>query len=186
MKERIIAVQGGAIDEYAYIVEEYQQQIYIFCCRLLSNEQEAEDAVQEILFKGYSGLHNYTHIVSFNAWLYKIAYNHCISLLRKRKLQSKMLWWAKDDMVTESTEDSVVKHVFSEPITRVLTGLSPYERSLLILHVFQEKTFNEIGEIVGKSPEAVRKKISRIKDRLKQLLIQLEEEEAWETQPTWM
>lgn len=130
-------------------------------------------------------MQSYKPEVSFNAWFYKIAYNHCLNLLRRRQVLKKLQWLFKEDAVTESPEDKVMKHVFSEPMTAALSKLSLYERNLLILHVFQDKTFAEIGEIMDKSPEAVRKKVSRIKMQLKQVLKKWEGEEEWHTQPAW-
>lgn len=145
-----------------------------------------EDAVQDILFRGFNAIQSYKPGVSFNAWIYKIAYNHCLNLLRRRQMQMKLSWLFKGETLTESPEDLVVKQVFSEPMAAALSQLSPFERSLVILHIFQDKTFSEIGEIMDKSPEAVRKKLSRIKTQLKQVLEQWKGDEEWHVQPAWM
>lgn len=186
IEERVVAVQRGETEEYAHIVKAYQQQIFVYCCRLMGSQDEAEDAVQDIFFKGYSAIKSYRPTVSFNAWIYRIAYNHCLTLMRRRQAHTRLQWLFKEDSVTESPEDRMVKQVINEPLAAELSRLSPYERSLLILHVFHDKTFVEIGEMMDKSPDAVRKKVSRIKCQLKQALKQWEEEKQWRTQPAWM
>jgi RNA polymerase sigma-70 factor (ECF subfamily) len=50
---RIRRVQAGEIQDYVYIVQKYQKQIFMYCWRLLSSKQEAEDAVQDVLVKAY-------------------------------------------------------------------------------------------------------------------------------------
>ena len=58
---------------------------------MLGNRQEAEDAAQEVLVKAYEKIHLYQQRVSFSSWLYKIAYHHCLNLLRRRQLQRKIM-----------------------------------------------------------------------------------------------
>ncbi|WP_315373408.1 sigma factor, partial [Paenibacillus xylanexedens] len=56
---RIKRVQAGETQEYVYIVQKYQKQIFMYCWRLISNKQEAEDAVQDILVKAYEKIDAY-------------------------------------------------------------------------------------------------------------------------------
>jgi RNA polymerase sigma-70 factor (ECF subfamily) len=179
MEERIALVQAGETHEYAYVVEAYQRQIYVYCCRLLGNEQEAEDAVQDILVKAYESIKQYKPTVNFSSWIYKIAYHYCLNVLRRRQLQLKVQWLFKLDTAAESPEQTFDKQAFSEPLATALSALSPEERSLLILRVFEEKTFAELGDISGKSPDAVKKKIGRIKEKVRKVMKKGEEEERW-------
>ncbi|WP_353049494.1 RNA polymerase sigma factor [Paenibacillus sp. ISL-20] len=163
------------------MVREYQRQLYIYCCRLLGSEQGAEDAVQEIFLKAYKSITKYKPSVSFNAWLYKIAYHHCLNVIHRRQLSQKLgrLW--KGQIFAESAEQEYLRGTFSEPLLRALVNLTVQDRSLLILYAFHDKTYAEIGEITGKSSEAVRKKLTRIRKRLKDAMNKWQEEEQWET-----
>ncbi|MDP4180554.1 MAG: sigma-70 family RNA polymerase sigma factor, partial [Bacillota bacterium] len=83
------AVQGIKEGNYQYfevIVEQFQQQLFRYCYRMLGNIYEAEDAVQESFIKAYENIRKYNKSISFSAWLYKITYNHCINILRRKKL----------------------------------------------------------------------------------------------------
>lgn len=87
LEELIISIQKGNIERYAFIVRAFQTPIYRYCYRLLENKQDAEDAVQDVLVKGYQSIHQYKSQMHFSAWLYRIAYHHCLNLLRRRRLQ---------------------------------------------------------------------------------------------------
>ncbi|MFC3746829.1 RNA polymerase sigma factor [Paenibacillus sp. GCM10012306] len=180
IEDYIQQVQEGNVEAFIPIVEAYQRQLFIYCCRLLGDEQDAEDAVQDIFLKAYKSIYSYAQAVSFSAWLYKIAYHHCLNLIRKRQLYDKLSRLWKGHFVAESAEQEYLRGVFNEPLSKALTKLSAEERSLLILYVFHEKSYTEIGEIAGKSPEAVRKKITRVRNKVKENIYSCQEEGQWE------
>lgn len=81
------SIQSGTIKYFEQIIDDYQAKIYKYCFHMLGNHFDAEDAVQEVFIKTYQNMtRNYTENGSFSAWLYKIAHNHCINVLRKKKL----------------------------------------------------------------------------------------------------
>ncbi|MEC0255612.1 RNA polymerase sigma factor [Paenibacillus lautus] len=83
-------VKAGEVDGFEPIVETYKKQIYIYCCRMLGCKQDAQDAVQDVFIKAFTKLHTYEAKVSFSSWLYKIAYHHCLNLLRKRQVRMRV------------------------------------------------------------------------------------------------
>jgi len=147
---------------------------------MLGREQDAEDAVQEIFLKAYKSILSFKPSVSFNAWLYKIAYHHCLNLIHRRQKNEKVGRWLKGQIFAESAEQEFLRGTFSEPLSRALTGLPVEERSLLILYVFHDKTYTDIGEITGKSPEAIRKKLTRIRQKVKDRMNMWQGEKQWE------
>lgn len=178
----VAQVQAGETAVYAGIVQHYQQSIYRYCLRLLANRQDAEDAAQEIFFKAYGSIHSYKAGTSFSSWLYKVAYHYSLNLLRQRRLRQHLLWRLfLPEVPAESAEQAMEKRLFSPELSAALAALKPEERSLLILRVFEERTLEELSEITGSSPEALKKKISRIKARLKRTMTTWQEEEVkWE------
>lgn len=182
IEQIIINVQNGQTKQYGTIVNTYQQVIYRYCLRLLGNHQDAEDAAQDIFIKAYESIHRYKTTVSFSAWLYKIAYHHSLNLLRKRRTQYVLLQLFRPVSESESPEQIMDKQLFSPQLSAALSVLSPKERSLLILRVFEEKTFIELSEIIGGKPETLKRKLSRVKERVRNLMKKWEEEENWEEQ----
>lgn len=174
---RIRRVQAGEIQDYVYIVQKYQNQIFMYCWRLLSSKQEAEDAVQDVLVKAYEKINLYKPEVNFTSWVYKIAYYHCINIIRRKKMHQKWKFsLLTQDQSMNSPAEMLEQRLFNEPLSRALEKLNVAERNLLVLRVFEEKSFAEIGEILNKSPGAVKKKFARTKIKIQKMMNSTEEE----------
>lgn len=174
IEEWVEKVQGGDTEAYQPIVEALQSPIYAYCCRILGNRQEAEDAAQDILFKSYKRIIDYRPTVSFSAWVYKIAYRHCLNLLRRRSLH-RSLQHLFLSSTSYSAEQTLEEKMFEEPLAGVIERLTSEERNLLVLRVLEDKSFAEIAVILGKSQEAAKKKFSRLRSKIRN---QMEESEV--------
>ena len=149
--------------------------------RLLGNEQDAEDAAQDIFIKAFESIRQYRHTASFASWLYKIAYRRCLNLLRKRNYQLRLLpRLFHPEAAAESPEQVLNSRLFSPQALFALNALSAEDRSLLILRIFEERSYEELGEITCRNPEAVKKRINRIKEKVRQKMEQWQEETIWE------
>ncbi|MCP3806640.1 sigma-70 family RNA polymerase sigma factor [Paenibacillus polymyxa] len=175
---RIKRVQAGEIQDYAYIVKEYQRQIFVYCWRILGSEQEAEEAVQDIFVSAFEKISMYKPTVGFSSWLYKMAYHHCLNLIRRKNLQRKfkITLFNSTNMTSDSAAQVMERQLFSEPLSRALGQLNAEERNLLVLRIFEEKSFGEIGEIMNKSEEAIKKKYGRTKTKLKKMMEPIKED----------
>jgi RNA polymerase sigma-70 factor (ECF subfamily) len=80
------------------------------------------------------------------------------------------------DQSMNSPAEMLEQRLFNEPLSRALEKLNVAERNLLVLRVFEEKSFAEIGEILNKSPEAVKKKFARTKIKIQKMMNSTEEE----------
>ncbi len=178
LEELIDSIQKGNTDRYALIVRAFQTPIYRYCYRLLENKQDAEDAVQDILVKGYQSILQYKSQMHFSAWLYRIAYHHCLNLLRRRRLQKRVMSIFKPEFMSASPEQELDDRLFNPSLSAALAQLSLEERNMLILRVFEEKTYAEISEILGVSPNALTKRMNRIKQKVQEGM-NLEEEITW-------
>ncbi|WP_334074869.1 MULTISPECIES: RNA polymerase sigma factor [Paenibacillus] len=82
IEEYIRRVRAGEVDRF--------EQIYIYCCRMLGCTQDAQDAVQEIFIKAFTKIRSFEAKATFSSWLYKIAYHHCLNMLRKRNIRLRI------------------------------------------------------------------------------------------------
>ncbi|MNP24554.1 ECF RNA polymerase sigma factor SigW [compost metagenome] len=170
IEEKIKRVQAGEVYLFSDIIKLYQQRIYLYCFRLLNNKEEAEDAVQDIFVKAYQNIGHFESQVSFNSWLYRVSYNHCLNQLRRKKFQNQLRKLLRQDVTTKSAEQMVENQLFSESVASALAKLSVEERNLLILRIFEDKSFAEIGEILGKSTVTVRKRYERTRCKLREVI----------------
>ncbi|WP_234340153.1 RNA polymerase sigma factor [Gorillibacterium timonense] len=173
-------MQNGSTGDYAEVVQTYQQPIYRYCLRLVGNRQDAEDAAQDIFIKAFEAIGQYKSTVRFSSWLYKIAHRHCLNLLRKRRYQLHLLpRLFTPEAASESPEQTMDKRMFSPKARAAMAALSPEERSLLILRIFEEQTYEELGAIIGCKPEAAKKRVNRIKAKVRHSM------EEWREEPIW-
>lgn len=158
-------VKQGSVEEYRHIVQKFQNQIFRYCCHMLGSVEEAEDAAQEVFIKAYRKINGYKPGTSFSSWLYRIAYNHCVDLLRKRKFISYIPLC--ESAVNDSCNPiySVENYEMAQILRKALSALSPEDRTVLMLRILEEKSYEEIADILGKRPAAIRKKYERAKKR---------------------
>lgn len=135
---------------------------------MIGSVEEAEDAVQEVFIKAYRKLDRYKADTSFSSWLYKIAYNHCIDHLRKRKYLLFVPLCENTITDYDTTAYSVEKYELSLILQKAISMLSPEDRTVLMLRVLEDKNYDEIANIIGKRPSAVRKQYERARKRVKQ------------------
>ncbi|MCZ8519210.1 MULTISPECIES: RNA polymerase sigma factor [Paenibacillus] len=159
-------VRGGQPDAFAGVIGKYQRRIHRFCYWMLGDRLEAEDALQEIFFKAYLHLESYRYDGSFGTWLYAIASNHCRSLLRR-----KQRWRLLMPLLGGRSEEKSAEAVYSgsaESQLELLQGLSAKEKEILILRVFEDRSFEDIGRLLGSSAAAARKRFERVRAKVKE------------------
>lgn len=181
LEELIVAIKNGHTRQYAVVVRAFQQPIFRYCYRLLANKQDAEDAVQDILVKAYQSLHRYKRAENFSAWLYRIAYHHCLNLLRKRRIQNHVMRFIRREMVSDGPEQELDRRLYQPALAAALSQLSLEERNILVLRVFEEQSYAEMSEILKISPNALVKRMKRIKQKV-QKAMESEEEINWNEQ----
>ncbi|WP_135554605.1 RNA polymerase sigma factor [Paenibacillus cymbidii] len=176
------AVRDGQVELYAALIEKYQQRLYVYCYHLLMQREEAEDAMQDVLIKAYEKLSLYAYHQSFSAWLYKMAYHHCLNLLKKRK-RAALLTKLLKPLGCENTAEGVETTIRKEDLARSLLALrrlTAAERSLIVLRVMEGRSYEEIGQAFPQSPAALRKRVERATAKLKKIWGEMEMDEEEE------
>lgn len=82
--DEIAAALGGDASAFAALSERHRRELHVHCYRMLASFEEAEDAVQETLLRAWRGRERFEGGALFRAWLYRIATNVCLDLLRRR------------------------------------------------------------------------------------------------------
>jgi RNA polymerase sigma-70 factor (ECF subfamily) len=78
------AAQGGLEADFARLADEHRRELHLHCYRMLASFDDAEDAVQETMLRGWRARESFDGSILFRAWLYRIATNVCIDVLRRR------------------------------------------------------------------------------------------------------
>ena len=133
----------------------------------------AEDAAQETFFKAYQALPAFRGQSAFSTWLYRIASNHCLDLLRKRQREQTESWEA---LVEESGEqiqelrttphDPKTALANTELVQRALAQLSPDYRLILTLREIEGLSYEELAEALHCSLDAIKARLRRARQEL--------------------
>lgn len=151
--------------EIENLLKIYGREIFSYCYHLLRNKEDAEDAVQEIFLKAYDNLKK-KQIDTISLWLYKVAYNHCLNILRKKKFKIQIAF--DDNMFSNNLtpEEELENSEFSSPTQIALDRLSDLQKNILILRAVKSLDYEEISKITHKRPEAIRKNYERAKQKI--------------------
>ena len=162
IEEAIDQVLAGNREAYRTIIKAYERKIYTYCYYILRSHEEAEDAVQDIFVKVYQELRRYEKRVSFNSWLYKVAYHHCLDQVRKRKRRNRLL-----SLYKEQQPKAYYNPNDEEPLQKLfMDDLTAEESNLLILKVVEQYSFEEMGQIMDCNSATLRKKFERLRKKL--------------------
>ena len=169
-------------DESAYeiLVNRYKHGIHNMIYQMIKNREEAEDLVQETFIKAFNSLNSYNDDYAFSTWLYKIAFNHCIDAIRKKKLKTlpldKPIQLRDGEVQQEIHDDSHSPEkdlLFSEKKRRIqksIASLPERYRTAIILRHQEERTYEEISEILNIPIGTVKARIFRAREMLKKKL----------------
>ncbi|MBK6265514.1 RNA polymerase sigma factor [Marivirga sp. S37H4] len=142
--------------------------IIIKICRAYTDSQEDyEDYYQEVCLQIWKSRANFEGNSKWSTWIYRISLNVCLTLLRNN---SKKVGFSEEETISRESEE---EHRFSDESLHLLyeaiKKLSEIDRAVILLYL-EEKSYKEIAEITGTSPNNTGVRITRIKKRLKTLL----------------
>lgn len=153
------------------VYKNYYRAMYNASLRILKDEFEAEDIMQEAFLTAFTKLDTFKGEVTFGAWLKRIVINKSLTQLKKNnKYQDiKMEVIAeKSNEIEEAVDYSALQ---ANKVLDVLNSLKDNYRIVLNLNLIEGYDYEEIAQILGYTNENVRTTISRAKKKLKQLLV---------------
>jgi RNA polymerase sigma factor (sigma-70 family) len=178
--ELIRDAKAGSVKAYDELINKYRAAVYNLVFRMVRNQHEAEDLMQEAFIKVYNSLNSFNEEYAFSTWLFKIATNNCIDYFRKRKLQTLSL----DKPI--KYKDSEMQHEYADPELDAEKTLIAKERSKLIQEAInalpkkyyvaidlrhrEEKSYEEIAEILKLPLGTVKARIFRAREMLNKTL----------------
>ena len=141
--------------------------IIIKICRAYtSNQEDFEDYYQEVCLQIWRTRDNFKSQSEWSTWIYKISLNVCLTLLKKKK--NKVQEFASDYPDAGSSEEA-----FSEEdlnfLYDAIRRLSEIDRAIILLYL-EEKSYQEIAQIIGAKANNIGVRINRIKKRLKKIM----------------
>lgn len=182
----IARIKAGERDAYRILVERHSRVVFRLAYRIVQNETDAEDVVQETFMRAYQHLDRFDMAASFTTWLYRIASNYSLDLLRARQRQATVTpvssTAAGNEEVGEDFLSSAVAHPGPSPdrlllsreveqrVASALETLSAQERTAFVLRHFEGQSIEEIGQVLGASGAATKQSIFRAVQKLRRVL----------------
>lgn len=159
---------AGDKKAFGKLYELFLDRIYRFIFYLVRDEFLAEDITQNTFLKAWNNLSNFSvGRGTFQSYLFTIARNLVIDNQRKKKEISLEAGFGAGIETGENLEEKVIKKDEINSVHEALEVLEPEDRQLVILRFFEDMHFDEISQIVGKEPGALRVKIHRILELLR-------------------
>lgn len=146
-------LQGDAA-AFENLVGKYQGRLVAFLWNLLGSGEDARDAAQDAFIQAYVNLGQFDRSRSFRSWLFAIAYNRGIDLLRKKR--SFLSFWQRETAVAERIAVAAVPLEDSPLWPLILRKLTPQERSVLALKYNEGCGSEDIATLLGCSESTVR------------------------------
>jgi len=172
------AFQNGDERAFEEIVRRYQRQVANVIYTTLGNPQDVPDLAQEVFLKTYRSLGRITVEHSLFSWIYRIAVNVAIDELRRRKIRRMTSFDFSGDAEGKepkfrdpvTPDDQLASSERREQVWKALRKLSETSRTVLLLREYEELSYREIGDILHISEQAVKSRIFRAREELKELL----------------
>jgi RNA polymerase sigma-70 factor (ECF subfamily) len=181
-QDRALVKEALEGNEAAYkaLVQKYAKALTVHVQRLVRKPEEVDDLVQESFIKAFSALESYSVEYAFSTWLYKIATNHAIDYLRKRKLKTYSI-----DKPRETKEGSVEfelpdatyrpdRHIVADQrrqlIQEAIDALPEKYHRVIVMRHQQEKSYEEIAKELDLPLGTVKAHIFRARELLNKYL----------------
>ncbi len=173
--EKAVIARAKCGDERAFeeLVTRYERLVYAVCLRLLGNEPDAQDAAQETFIKLYRYLPGFRGESKFSVWLYRLANNACIDMLRKKSVPTVSLSADEDDAgVTEipdarfSPENELEKKQLRQAVERALDSLPEPYRQVIVMREVAGQSYEEIAQSLVIDIGTVKSRIFRARRKL--------------------
>jgi RNA polymerase sigma-70 factor (ECF subfamily) len=167
----IVEVLGGDAESFGYLLQRYRDTCTRFAVRMLGSRSDADDVLQSAFMRAYRGLASCRDRERFGAWLYQIVVNECRTFAARQRRRD--LRFVNDPEVLEravSETEAESPETMSEQVEEALSKLPVDQREAFLLKYVEEKSYEEISEITGVGISALKMRVKRACEGLRDLL----------------
>lgn len=172
-EEIVKLVIDGQKDKYSLILDRYGDKLFRYLKRLVNwDEMTLEDLTQETLIKVYINLRGFDQKRQFSSWIYRIAHNVGVDFLKKQRQKYTPLeeWEEVLGDKQELVEELAIKEEEKSNLKKALKELDLKSREILVLFYMEEKSYEEISDILEIPVASVGVGLMRAKQKLGVLL----------------
>ncbi len=167
----ITSAKAGNNDAFGLLVVHYEKFVFNIALSYMSNQDDAFDVAQDSFIKAWQKLRTFKGDSAFSTWLYRICVNTAKDALSKR---AKTEYNAEiTDTVPDTTatpEETIIRGESVRELHSALNRLDTDMREILILRELDELSYTEIAELLSIEIGTVKSRLSRARERLRQIL----------------
>ena len=188
LDEKTLISKSKAGDRQAFsaLVEKYQSKIINMSYGMLSDQEDAYDAAQEVFIKVFRSIDSFEEKSSFSTWIYRITVNVCNDMLRKRQRKISALSLSStadgdEEKVLEIKDDAPTPQDTAETnetqleVRRAISELSDEYKTVITLFDLEGLSYDEISSIINVPVGTVKSRLSRARSALKKNLLKKRE-----------
>ncbi|MBT8327394.1 MAG: RNA polymerase sigma factor [Bacteroidia bacterium] len=168
---------------FGELYDRYSDKVYGKCIQMVRDTDLAQDLAQDILVKAFLKLNTFKGNSNFGTWLYQVSYTHCIDYIRKNKKifkeeleEDRFLHLQDDSKDYDETHDKILLEMKYEYIQKILFEIKAEERSLILQKYQDNLSIAELAEIYGASESAIKMKLKRTRDKIRERYYELNPE----------
>ncbi len=176
----VARARTGDSDAFRVLVERHSRALFRLAFRMTGNQQDAEDVVQESFLRAYKQLSKFDERATFGTWLYRIAANCSLDLVRSRKRRSEHVAVAGDEGAEEivlqlpthdpTPERMALSGEVRERVLEAMEELSANERTAFVLRHFEGMCIDEVSRVLECQPGAAKHSVFRAVQKLRRSL----------------
>ena len=176
------AVLAGDKEAYGALVRAHSAAVFRVAFRITGNEADAEEVVQESFLRGYQRLDSYQGQAAFGTWIYRIAVNCALNRIGKSDIEADFRHGDEDDPEQKTVqvaareadpERAVLSAEISAAQRLAMQRLTGTEKSAFVLRHLEDRSTNEIAEILKIAPNAAKQAVFRAVQKLRRELAPL-------------
>lgn len=167
---------GGDEEAYKKLVDKYERALFFHILKMVKDREQVHDLVQEAFVKAFDNLDTYNTNYAFSTWLYRIAKNNTIDYLRKKKLNTlsidspvktkdgEMQMQLPDE--SASTDRQIIQKERQKIVQQAIQDLPEKYRKVIELRHMEEKSYQEIADLLDSPLGTVKAHIFRARELL--------------------
>lgn len=160
----------GETEHFSVFLDRYSRPLYALIVQIVGCHEDAEELLQDVFLKAFRHLNRYKGECRFSTWIYRIAYNAAISATRKKKQELLYIEENTINNVPDDVADSVLARAEDEEqvdrLSRAIDQLNGEEKALITLFYYEEKSLEEIGEVLKISISNVKVRLHRTRKKI--------------------
>lgn len=167
--ELVSRSKNGDLEAFEELVRRHQRPLFAYLYRLAGEPNEAEEMTQAALVKAWKALPGFRGHSSFKTWLYRIATNHAINRVKRRKPEVELSEFLSAPPEIEPDE-VFRRRQRAELVQAALEQLPPDQRAALAMATWDGMSYREIARALGKTERAVDSLLFRARSGVRRLL----------------